>query len=134
MPNTHTIDRLLTTNCLIVDARADLPVMLEAFSLRPVDYLPVLEGCRFVGLLFRSRVEALQASGGGLRMDAATLASPDVPVLHPGDPLSEARELFRATELDALPVVDQEGDLVGLLHREALEEATQALWKKARTT
>jgi CBS domain-containing protein len=83
---------------------------------RDIGSLPVCEGLRVVGIL-TDRDLVLRATAGGRDPNATRVdevMTREVVTCTPGDSLELAEELMKDWQLRRLPVVDGEGDLIGL--------------------
>lgn len=84
---------------------------------RDIGSLPVCEGLRVVGML-TDRDLALRATAEGRDPNQTTVGdvmTRDVISCRPEDPLGLAEELMQDWQVRRLPVVDERGDLIGLL-------------------
>lgn len=59
------------------------------------------------------------------RANVSELMNRNVVSIHPDLPLATAAELFAQTDLDALPVVNAEGQILGMLEERVLRRAVQ---------
>ena len=100
--------------------------------------LPVLDpqGKRVVGYVFgRDLRKALWEGvlhGVGLAVLVEDALHQNTPTLSPEDTLERAMQVFFTSGLDELPVVDGEGNLLGLLHRSDILEAYRRRLERAR--
>ncbi len=115
------VSRLMTTNCLVVESIAGLADLKQLFDNFPNLFIPVVRGTRFVGVILRSDFlhHYLSVSDEALR--AADLVSKEMIHLSPDDSLEDAREIFNSFDYPAIPIVDAEGDLVGILNKSDVE-------------
>src|ERR671933_623926 len=81
-----------------------------------VKSLIVIEGDRPVGMLRYNDVN----QEGALQSSIEELMVRDVPTVRAEQPLDELSGLMTQYDVDRLPVVDDSGEQVGLLHRDAL--------------
>ncbi|HEX2736265.1 MAG TPA: CBS domain-containing protein [Polyangiaceae bacterium] len=121
-----TTDRLVT-----VDVTDRMSTACRLLSAGSIHHLPVLDGNKLVGII--STTDLLRA---GIGIDADEDESPVLDVgqdeldealdiegvmekrlvtLHPKDTLRRAAELFAEASFNSLPVVDEEGELIGIL-------------------
>lgn len=122
MRNTSSIADLLTTNCLTVDSAADVALVREIFSQYPLPFIPVLEGCRFAGIIFREEMLSQSTGWPGQPFHITDFISKEIVVLSIHNTPEEAKEVFDANVFDLIPVVDDDGDLMGLLMRDDVED------------
>jgi CBS domain-containing protein/sporulation protein YlmC with PRC-barrel domain len=87
--------------------------------------LIVAEGDRPVGVV-RWRDVSLVSGGERIAADVMTV---EVPLVRPGTPLATAREHIHDVDLDLVPIVDENGRLIGEVHRAriVLREAESAV-------
>lgn len=137
MLSANTVSFVMTADRLVtVDVADRLSTARRLLTSGHVHHLPVLEGNKLVGII--STTDLLRAGIGvdrTRRSDEQSL-SPSVSVpdfqldseldiegvmekrlvtLHPKDSLRRAAELFAEESFNSLPVVDEEGELVGIL-------------------
>jgi len=93
-----------------------------------VALLPVVAKGRLVGTLSAFDLTT-RTIGGGLDPDRRTVRAvmrPDPPTCRPEDSLAQVRERMRALRTPALPVIEANGELVGLADLFAVEDAEAA--------
>ncbi|RMF22261.1 MAG: CBS domain-containing protein [Bacteroidetes bacterium] len=115
------VSRLMTTNCLVVESIAGLEDLKQLFDNFPNLFIPVVRGTRFVGVILRSDFFDHYLVAGEESLRAADLISKEMIHLSPEDSLEEAREIFNSFDYPAIPIVDAEGDLVGILNKSDVE-------------
>ena len=115
----------------VVDGRARVRTVAPSTSLREVmkivddavqRTIPVVDGDgRLQGTLSADVVRAVLADepARGLVV-AQDLLTPDIPMLRSDEPVQRALELLALQHVDELPVVSQQGGLLGLLDRRAI--------------
>jgi len=87
--------------------------------------LPVCDGDRFVGIVNLTDVARALAAGQGDR-PVGTIVEPAQGILAPGDTLEHAATLMAGPRAPLLPVIGEEGRLVGILTRRDLLSAYQS--------
>ena len=117
------ISSVLTTNCTIVEAQADLRTIREIFDYFPNRFLPVVNNLQFVGVILREEFFQKYMTSQDGSLLAKDLISKEMVKLAPHNSLEEAREIFETKVFDMLPVTDDDGDLIGILLRDDLEAA-----------
>ena len=122
MRNNTTICSILTTNCTIVNASADLQTIREIFDYFPNQFLPVVDGLRFVGVILRDEFLKKYVSSCDNELSATELISKEMVCLSPKNSLADAKEIFAACTFDVIPVTDADGDLMGILLRSEVEK------------
>ncbi len=133
MKKTAPIVNVLTTNCTIVEAAADIQTIREIFDHFPNRFLPVVRGLQFVGVILREEffMKFLTSQDGSLR--AKDLISKEMVKLSAENTLEEAKEIFDTRVFDVLPVTDEDGDLMGVLLRDDIEAVYRAADQKEGT-
>jgi CBS domain-containing protein len=112
-----TVREAMTSNPCTIDA--DKPAAYAARMMRDEDVgiAPIVEGDRLVGVL-TDRDIAVRVVAEGLdpdRVKVAEVASRDVVTLDPGQDLDEALRLLARHQVRRLPVVEEDGRVVGVL-------------------
>jgi CBS domain-containing protein len=133
MKITEPISALLTTNCTIVESVADIQTIREIFDYFPAQFLPVVEGLRFIGVILRDDFLREFAFSGDNSLIAKDLVSKEMVKLSPRNTLTEAKEIFDAKVYDVIPVVDDDDDLVGIVLRQEVEQLYRELSASAVT-
>lgn len=116
----------LTTIEVDVPLEDFLDVMLED---RHVGY-PVLDSGTFVGLVTLSDVQSTQRSNGVVA--AAMTNTDDLETVGPDTPVMDAFQTLSQSNVGRLPVVDEEGSLVGLVTRTDLMRAFKIVMEQQR--
>ncbi|MBN2801113.1 MAG: CBS domain-containing protein [Deltaproteobacteria bacterium] len=117
---------LMTPDVITLDAASPLVAAEELMGLRRFRHLPVTEGGRLIGLvthrdLLRAYVSSVQGADWRenerlkATVNVAKIMHTKVRTIGPDDPLTEAARLLRHGPWGCLPVVDEEGHLVGIL-------------------
>lgn len=117
------ISALLTTNCTIVEAAADIQTVRKIFDHFPNQFLPVVEGFHFVGVILRDEFLRRYLTNQDNSLSARELISKEMVKLGLQNTLAEAKEIFDTKVFDVIPVTDEEDDLVGILLRETIERS-----------
>jgi CBS domain-containing protein len=115
----------MTSNPCNIDA--DKPVAYAARMMRDEDVgiAPIVEGDRLVGVL-TDRDIAVRVVAEGLdpeRVKVSEVASRDVVTLDPQQDLDEALRLLARHQVRRLPVVEEDGRVVGVLAQAAVARA-----------
>lgn len=129
MKKTTPITKILTTNCTIVDASAGLPAILQLFERFPNRFFPVVDGLRFVGVIYRDEFLEKFITCQESTISAKDLISKQMVKLDTSNTIEDAKEIFDTGVFDMLPVTDEEGDLQGIL----LQEDVQAVYENVFT-
>jgi len=115
------IDNLLTTNCLTVDPAVDIQIIRDIFTHYSIPFIPVVDGLRFVGVIFREDFLRQNIEWSDQVLRPSDFISKEIVTLSTGNSLEQAAEVFDANVFDLIPVVDDDGDLMGLLFRDDIE-------------
>ena len=126
MKKTAPITKVLTTNCTIVEAMADIQTIREIFDHFPNRFLPVVRGLEFVGVILRDEFFIKYLTNQDYTLSAKDLISKEMVHLAAHNTIAEAKEVFDTKVFDVLPVTDDEGDLMGVLLRDEIEAAFNA--------
>ncbi len=119
----------LNTNCITVSKNADTEALASVFAMGPAQFVPILDGLRFKGVVFRTEFET-NYSDNDTPGPIKRFISKEVPVLAPENSITEALEVFKGSNFDIIAVVDEEKNLMGLLHREEVENQYQPTWRR----
>ena len=112
-----TIGDLMTRNVSFAWPHMTIREAAAQMKARDVGSLPVCEGLRVVGIV-TDRDLAMRAIAEGLDPNRTTVGdvmTRDVISCRPEDSLRLAEELMRDWQIRRLPVVDERGNLIGLL-------------------
>ncbi|HFA51711.1 MAG TPA: CBS domain-containing protein [Bacteroidetes bacterium] len=123
MKRTTPVSSVLTTNCTIIEAQADIQTIREIFDHFPNRFLPVVNNLQFVGVILREEFLQKFILSQDFHLCAKDLISKEMVKLAPHNTLEEAKEIFDTKVFDVLPVTDDDGDLMGILLRDNLEAA-----------
>ncbi|MEZ4931891.1 MAG: CBS domain-containing protein [Saprospiraceae bacterium] len=126
MKKTAPITKVLTTNCTIVEAMADIQTIREIFDHFPNRFLPVVKGLEFVGVILRDDFFMRFLTSQDYNLSAKDLISKEMVKLSADNTIEEAKEIFDTKVFDVLPVTDEDGDLMGVLLRNEVEAAYNA--------
>jgi CBS domain-containing protein len=127
MKKSTPVSEFLTTNCTIVEAAADIKTIRSVFDHFPNLHLPVVEGIRFVGVILREEFFQRYLIASDQPFFAKDLISKEIVSLSVNDPLSAAFEIFETKAFDVIPVIDEDGDLAGILLRDEVEHVSQMI-------
>jgi CBS domain-containing protein len=128
------ISELMTTNPCAIEADKPVTYAAQMMKRENVGLAPIVEGDRLVGTLTdRDIVTRVVAEGKDPQSVAVReVASTDVVSIDPQQDLDEALRLMASNQVRRLPVVEEDGRLVGVLAqadvaREAKEKQTGEL-------
>jgi anti-sigma regulatory factor (Ser/Thr protein kinase)/CBS domain-containing protein len=102
------VGALMAAPQLVVTAQDSARTTLEQLEQLRLSAAPVIQRGKLIGVI---TIDALEKSDA--RVKAHVVAPP--PPLHPEDLVIKAIQLFSKTKADHLPVVDDKGELVGML-------------------
>ena len=135
MNATERVDRIMSA-ALSIDVEESAGAMLRMFAGYPIHHLPVVSGKKVVGMLSSADVTKLGAflPGADLTYNellnqpvgVAALMNKPVITIRPDQSLNDAADLMASHGIHALPVVDAQGCLLGIVTttdiiREALQ-------------
>lgn len=120
----------LNTNCITLSKEADIDTLMSVFAMGPMQFVPIVDGLRFKGVVFRAEFETNFARHTHSGKSIKPFISKEVPVLAPVNSINEAIEVFRSNDYDIIAVVDEEKNLMGLLHREEVESQYTPVWRR----
>ncbi len=129
---------LMTRDVVTLNAQADLELAEDLMTALRIRHLPVVSGSRLVGLVtHRDLLRASLSTLAGHDAVSETKMKLAVPVSHimrhnvatcgPEDDLREIIATMRRHRYGCMPVVDPEGDLVGIVTEADFLELTQVL-------
>ena len=106
----------MTSNPTTVETRTDSREAARLMKSEDVGSIPIVEGDRLVGIV-TDRDIALRIVGEGKDLDTPVgeIASRDLVTIDPQQSLEEAARLMGQHQLRRLPVVEEDGRLVGIL-------------------
>jgi CBS domain-containing protein len=111
------IRNAMTSNPCSIDAGKSVAYAAKMMRDEDVGIAPIVEGDRLVGVL-TDRDIAVRVVAEGLdpeRVKVFEVASRDVVTLDPGQDLDEALRLMARHQVRRLPVVEEDGRLVGVV-------------------
>lgn len=126
----QTVESVMTRNVVVVHEEDNLEWIEEAMNRHQFRHLPVVDGKRLVGIL--SHRDILRVSVGALanlrqgiseqrtleeRCFVANMMNPTVLTTRPEATVVEAARAMLTGRVGALPVVDADGALVGIVSR-----------------
>jgi CBS domain-containing protein len=121
MLRTRSVSFVMTAdNILTVEANDSLERVKHIMNGHPIHHVPVLERGKLVGIISTS--DLLRHASGGAEasafdedMKARDVMETSLVTLRPRDPLLKAANLLAKEQFSSLPVVDDEGELIGIL-------------------
>jgi CBS domain-containing protein len=119
------IRNAMTSNPCSIDAGKSVAYAAKMMRNEDVGIAPIVEGDRLVGVL-TDRDIAVRVVAEGLdpeRVKVFEVASRDVVTLDPGQDLDEALRLMARHQVRRLPVVEEDGRLVGVVAQADVAEA-----------
>lgn len=121
MLKTRSVSFVMTAdNILTVEANDSLERVKHIMHGYPIHHVPVLERGKLVGIISTSdllRHGSAGAEDSALDQDiqAKDVMETSLVTLRPRDPLLKAANLLAKENFSSLPVVDDEGELIGIL-------------------
>ena len=120
----HTVQQAMTSNPTTVTP--DTPAREAARIMKTEDtgIVPIVEGDRLTGVITdRDLTLLIVAEGKGVDTPVGELASKDLVTVDPQQGLEEAARLMAQHQVRRLPVVEEDGRLVGILAQKDLADA-----------
>jgi CBS domain-containing protein len=120
----HTVQEVMTSNPTTV--RPDTPATEAAQIMKNEDtgIVPIADGDRLAGVITdRDLTLKIVAEGGSPETTVGELASKDLVTIDPQQSLEEAARLMAEHQVRRLPVVEEDGRLVGILSQKDVAEA-----------
>jgi CBS domain-containing protein len=120
----HTVQEVMTSNPTPV--RPDSPATEAAQIMKNEDtgIVPIADGDRLAGVITdRDLTLKIVAEGGSPETTVGELASKDLVTIDPQQSLEEAARLMAEHQVRRLPVVEEDGRLVGILSQKDVAEA-----------
>jgi len=135
--HTHTIQDTMTSSPTTIDSGTTVQDAARTMKSEDVGSLPIVDDDRLVGVVTdRDLAIRVLAEGKGGETAVGEIASKDVVTIDPQQTLEEAVRLMAEHQLRRLPVVEEDGKLVGILaqadiaklgHDELTGEAVQQI-------
>jgi acetoin utilization protein AcuB len=129
---TQRVDRVMSA-AFSIDVEESAGAMLRLFAEYPIHHLPVVSGRRVVGMLSSAdvmKLEALRPKTGApsneylSQVGVAALMSKSVITIRPHELLIDAARLMASHGIHALPVVDSQEELLGIVTTTDIMTAT----------
>ena len=120
----QTIRDAMTANPRTVQSQASAQDVARLMKSEDVGSIPIVEGDRLAGIV-TDRDLALQIVGGGKSADTTVgeIASRELVTIDPGQSLEDAARLMGEHQLRRLPVVEEDGTLVGIIAQADVAQA-----------
>lgn len=120
------VREIMTKNVVSISLDETLDLVNEIMENGHIRHMPVTQGGRVIGVvsqrdLLRARLSSVlgyseEDSKEFLEViDVAKVMSPEVKIADPNEPVVHAAKRMLEASIGCLPVVDEEGDLVGLV-------------------
>jgi CBS domain-containing protein len=120
----HTVQEAMTSNPTTVSPDTAARDAARIMKDEDTGIVPIVEGERLVGVITdRDLTLQIVAEGRGPDESVAGLASKDLVTVDPQQGLEEAARLMAEHQVRRLPVVEEDGRLVGILAQKDLADA-----------
>jgi CBS domain-containing protein len=121
MLKTRSVSFVMTADSILtVEADDSLERVKRIMQGHPIHHVPVLERGKLVGIISTS--DLLRHASGGADdtardedVKARNVMETSLVTLRPRDPLLKAARLLTQEQFSSLPIVDDEGELIGIL-------------------
>lgn len=118
MLKTKLVSEIMTRNTVSIAEEDNLHGLAELLDSQSFRQFPVVEKNRYVGMVtHRSLRHVLLAGASEQTTFVASIMRTDVPAVEPTMSVARVAEILVEQDLPALPVVDDQGDLVGIVSR-----------------
>ena len=120
----HTVQEAMTSNPTTVTPDTTAREAAQIMKSEDTGIVPIVEGDRLVGVITdRDLTLRIVAEGKGADTRVGELASKDLVTVDPQQSLEEAARLMAEHQVRRLPVVEEDGRLVGILAQKDLADA-----------
>ena len=118
------IQDAMTSNPTTIEPTTTAQEAARTMKSENVGSLPIVEGDKLVGVITdRDLAIRIIAEGKGTDTPVADVASKDVVTIDPQQGLEEAARLMATNQVRRLPVVEEDGRLVGILAQADIAQA-----------
>jgi CBS domain-containing protein len=118
------IQEAMTSNPTTVEPTTTAQEAARTMKSEDVGSLPIVEGDKLVGVITdRDLAIRIIAEAKGIDTPVAEIASKDVVTIDPQQSLEEAARLMANNQVRRLPVVEEDGKLVGILAQADIAQA-----------
>lgn len=126
MKRRETIAHIMTDHVLTVTTQDDLKEVVNLINKRKIRHVPVVEDDHVVGMISRTDINRLTFGSlfeGQEGVDEAVLTMLSIPQVMTHKPrviqltqtIREVAEIFATEEFHALPIVDEDGKIAGIV-------------------
>jgi CBS domain-containing protein len=124
MGHHHTVQEAMTSNPTTVTPDTSAREAAEIMKSEDTGIVPIVEGDRLTGVITdRDLALRIVAEGKSADTRVGELASKDLVTVDPQQSLEEAARLMAEHQVRRLPVVEEDGRLVGILAQKDVAEA-----------
>lgn len=110
------ISSIMSTNLLTVSPEMPLSEVKDLFKKKSIHHVPVVEGKKIVGLITTSDLYWLNKTFQEYEgMQASDVMTSKLATLNPDAKIGVAAQIFLRNWFHALPIVDENGDLLGIV-------------------
>jgi CBS domain-containing protein len=112
----HTIQDAMTSNPTTIETATSAREAAQLMKTKDVGSLPIVQDGKLVGVVTdRDLTTRVLAEGKDAETQVGQIASKDVVTVDPQQPLEEAARLMAEHQIRRIPVVEEDGKLVGIL-------------------
>jgi CBS domain-containing protein len=120
----HTVQEAMTSNPTTVSPDTSARDAARVMKDEDAGIVPIVEGERLVGVITdRDLALRIVAEGSDVEARVGGLASKDLVTIDPQQSLEEAARLMAEHQVRRLPVVEEDGRLVGILAQKDVADA-----------
>ena len=108
------ISRIMAKRFLHIDISDTLQTVYDLFQQYTIDYIPVTDNGKFIGMIKRATLNAVRPSLYNCTV-AKSVISRQAIYLSPDTTINSAAEVFKSNAFKFIPVVDKHEQLVGIV-------------------
>jgi acetoin utilization protein AcuB len=131
----------MSADVISVSPDTTLPEAHQVMTQRHVRRLPVVENGRLVGIITRGDVREASPSGATTlsiwemnyllaRLAVREIMTPNPATISPDDTIAQAARMMANRKISGLPVVDQDGRLVGIITESDIFRLVAQQWEE----
>jgi CBS domain-containing protein len=133
----------MTREVITISPKTTLPEAHRLMITKHIRRLPVLKNKRLVGIITRGDIRGAEASGATslniwelnyllAKLEVGKIMTPQPITISPEANLAEAAQVMLKHKISGLPVVDQQGNLVGIITESDIFRRVVRGWNQER--
>ncbi|HXV99313.1 MAG TPA: CBS domain-containing protein [Anaerolineae bacterium] len=131
----------MTREVITISPKTTLPEAHHLMITKQIRRLPVLKNKRLVGIITRGDIRGAEASGATslniwelnyilAKLDVRKIMTPQPIIISPEATLAEAAQVMLKHKISGLPVVDKQGNLVGIITESDIFRLVVRVWNQ----